>query len=120
MVHHQDCRFNVHDVVLVRLEEQPVVEQGQLGIAGSNLAKIQKIKSYDMPIRRGSEYRTPDYWISLNTGLTSLAFKWRPKSGHIDPVFETLFENWTINWTNKQFNRVWDLNVWTLMSGTSI
>ena len=37
MVHHEDGGLNVHDVVFLRVEEEPVVEEGQLGVAGGHL-----------------------------------------------------------------------------------
>ena len=36
-VHHQYCRLDVHDVVLLRVIEQPVVEQRQLGVGDGHL-----------------------------------------------------------------------------------
>lgn len=42
VVHYQDGRLDVHDVVLVSVEKQPVVEQGELGIAHRHLAGTQK------------------------------------------------------------------------------
>ena len=35
VVHDQDRRLDVHDVVLLRLEEQPVIKQRQLGVTAS-------------------------------------------------------------------------------------
>ena len=37
VVHHQDGRLDVHDVVPVLVVEQPVVEEGELGVAGGHL-----------------------------------------------------------------------------------
>jgi hypothetical protein len=37
MMHHQDGGLDVHDVVLLGVEEQPVVEQSKLGVACSYL-----------------------------------------------------------------------------------
>ena len=36
VMHDQDCRLDVHDVVFGGLEKQPVVEKGQLGIAAKS------------------------------------------------------------------------------------
>ena len=44
VVHHQNGGLDVHDVVLVGVEEQPVVEQSQLGIARRNLARKDKTR----------------------------------------------------------------------------
>ena len=37
MMHHQDGRLDIHDVVLLCVVEQPVVEEGELGVAGGDL-----------------------------------------------------------------------------------
>ena len=37
VVHHQDGRLDVHDVVALLVVEQPVVEEGELGVAGGHL-----------------------------------------------------------------------------------
>ena len=42
VMHHQDGRLDVHDVVLVGVEEQPVVEQSELGVARRNLSWREK------------------------------------------------------------------------------
>ena len=39
VMHNQDGRLDVHDVVLVRGKKKPVVEKGQLRIGGGNLEK---------------------------------------------------------------------------------
>jgi hypothetical protein len=39
VVHDQDGGLDVHDVVLLGVEEQPVVEQGKFGVASCNLKK---------------------------------------------------------------------------------
>lgn len=45
VVHHQNGRLDVHDVVLVRVEEQPVVEESKLGVACGNLARKRRQKN---------------------------------------------------------------------------
>lgn len=42
VVHHQNGGLDVHDVVLVGVEEQPVVEQSELGVARRNLSWREK------------------------------------------------------------------------------
>ena len=37
VVHDKNCWLYVHDVVLLRVKEQPVVEEGELGVAGGHL-----------------------------------------------------------------------------------
>ena len=36
MVHDNNGGLNIHDVILVRLVEQPVIEQGQLSVTSGN------------------------------------------------------------------------------------
>ena len=36
-MHYKYCRLNVHDVVLLGIEEEPVVEERELGVAGGDL-----------------------------------------------------------------------------------
>ena len=36
VMHHEDGGLNVHDVVLLRVEEEPVVEERQFSVAGSH------------------------------------------------------------------------------------
>ena len=38
VVHDQDGGLDVHDIVILWLEEKPVVEQGQFGVASGHLA----------------------------------------------------------------------------------
>ena len=37
MVHDKNGGFNIHDIVLLSIKEEPVVEESQLGIAGGHL-----------------------------------------------------------------------------------
>ena len=42
MMHDEDGRLDVHDVVPVLVVEEPVVEEGELGIAGGNLVRARR------------------------------------------------------------------------------
>ena len=49
-MHHEDGGLDVHDVVLLRVVEQPVIEEGELGVAGSHLVGAGREEpTYDGP-----------------------------------------------------------------------
>lgn len=52
VVHDEDRRLDVHDIVLVALEEQPVVEEGQLRVAGGHCGRASSEQpAYHRPSR---------------------------------------------------------------------
>ena len=62
MVHDKNCWLNVHDVILLRVKEQPVVEESQLGVTGSHLigAGGQQPSNHSPP-------RNGHYSLNVNT-----------------------------------------------------
>jgi len=56
-MHDQDCGLDVHDVVLLGVEEQPVVEQGELGVAHRNLDKKNILNSNSYEIKNAISIR---------------------------------------------------------------
>ena len=62
MVHDKNRWLNVHDVILLRVKEQPVVEESQLGVTGSHLigAGGQQPSNHSPP-------RNGHYSLNVNT-----------------------------------------------------